>query len=188
MPIRKRKTALRGKSKQGKKQAKVSRPKGKIRRGTKKRKTALRRKSKQGKKQAKVSKPRGQIQRETRELKKQIEEKGSPLVEKDKELASVREVTEEKVKGLESSLVKKEELIGGITHYYSNVSVGIIDLTGGDLRVGDFIHIKGKHTDLIQAVDSMQIEHQNVSQAERGKVVGVKVKVKVREHDQVFRV
>ncbi len=188
MPIRKRKTALRGKSKRGKKQAKVSRPKGKIRRGTKKRKTALRRKSKQGKKQAKVSKPRGQIQRETRELKKQIEEKGSPLVEKDKELASVREVTEEKVKGLESSLVKKEELIGGITHYYSNVSVGIIDLTGGDLRVGDFIHIKGKHTDLIQAVDSMQIEHQNVSQAERGKVVGVKVKVKVREHDQVFRV
>ncbi len=87
----------------------------------------------------------------------------------------MREVTEEKVKGLESSLVKKEELIGGITHYYSNVSVGIIDLTGGDLRVGDVIHIKGKHTDLIQAVDSMQIEHQNVSQAKKGKVVGIRV-------------
>ncbi len=37
-------------------------------------------------------------------------------------------------------------------------------------------------------VDSMQIEHQNINQAEKGKVVGVKVKVKVREHDQVFRV
>ncbi len=140
------------------------------------------------KRKAEISKLRGQMRTWTKELKRQIEEKEALLLEKDKELASMRDLMEKKVKGLESSLVQKEELIGRITHYYSHLSVCIIELTGGELRVGDVIHIKGEHTDLIQTVDSMQIEHQNVSQAEKGKVVGVKVKVKVREHDQVFRV
>ena len=82
----------------------------------------------------------------------------------------------------------QETLIGRITHYYSHLSVGIIELTAGELKVGDTIHIKGKHTDFTQSVDSIQIEHQNVPHAEKGKVVGIKVKEKVREHDQVFRV
>ncbi|MBI1994509.1 MAG: translation elongation factor-like protein [Deltaproteobacteria bacterium] len=80
----------------------------------------------------------------------------------------------------------EERLIGRITHYYSNLSVGIIELTGGELKVGDAIHIKGTHTDFTQSVDSIQVEHQNVSRAEKGKTVGIKVKDKVREHDQVF--
>lgn len=80
-----------------------------------------------------------------------------------------------------------EKPIGQITHYYSRVSVGIIELTE-ELNVGDVIHIKGKHTDFAQTVDSMQVEHQSVSHADKGKSVGVKVKEKVRERDQVFRV
>jgi putative protease len=66
--------------------------------------------------------------------------------------------------------------------------VSIIELTGGELNVGDIVHIKGKHTDFTQTVDSIQIEHQNISHAEKGKSVGIKVMEKVREHDQVFRV
>lgn len=81
---------------------------------------------------------------------------------------------------------REEKLVGQITHYFSHLSVGIIDLTGGELKVGDTIHIKGKHTDFSQTVDSMQIEHQSASHAEKGKSVGIKVKEKVREHDQVF--
>lgn len=80
----------------------------------------------------------------------------------------------------------EEKLVGRITHYYSNLGVGIIELTGGELKVGDIIHVKGKHTDFTQSVDSIQIEHQSVTHAEKGKVVGIKVKDKVREHDQVF--
>ena len=81
-----------------------------------------------------------------------------------------------------------EKPIGRISHYYSHLSVGIIELTDGELNVGDVIHIKGKHTDFTQNVDSLQVEHQNVSHADKGKSVGIKVKEKVREHDQVFRV
>ena len=81
-----------------------------------------------------------------------------------------------------------EKLIGRITHYFSHLSVGIIELTGGELKVGDTIHFKGKHTEFTQTLDSMQIEHQTVTQAKKGKVVGIKVQEKVRENDQVFRV
>ena len=140
------------------------------------------------KRKTEISKLRGQMRTRTKELKRQIEEKEALLLEKDKELASMRDLMEKKVKGLESSLVQKEELIGRITHYYSHLSVGIIELTGGELKVGDVIHIKGQHTDVTQTVNSMQIEHQNVIQAATGKVVGVNVNEKVREHDQVFRV
>jgi len=81
----------------------------------------------------------------------------------------------------------EEKLIGRITHYYSHLSVGIVELTEGELRLGDRIHVKGAHTDFTQTVDSIQVEHQNVERAEKGKSVGIKVKEKVREHDQVFR-
>lgn len=82
---------------------------------------------------------------------------------------------------------KEERRIGRVTHYYSHLSVGIIELTDGELNVGDTIHIKGNHTDFTQTVDSIQVEHQNVIHADKGKTVGVKVQEKVREHDQVFR-
>ncbi len=82
----------------------------------------------------------------------------------------------------------EEKLIGRIIHYYSHLGVGIIELTERELNVGDVIHVKGGHTDFTQTVDSIQVEHQNVGHAEKGKSAGVKVKEKVRDHDQVFRV
>ena len=82
----------------------------------------------------------------------------------------------------------EEKLIGRITHYFSHLSVCSIELTDGELKVGDTIHISGKHTDFTQTVASMQLEHQNINRAERGKVVGVKVTEKVRKDDHVFGV
>lgn len=79
-----------------------------------------------------------------------------------------------------------ETPVGCIIHYYSHLNLGIIELTDGDLNVGDTIHIQGKHTDFTQTVDSLQIEHQNVTHTDKGKLVGVLVREKVREHDQVF--
>ncbi len=80
----------------------------------------------------------------------------------------------------------EEKRIGRITHYFSRLSVCAFEVTDGELKVGDTVRISGKHTDFIQTVGSMQIEHQNVNRAEKGKVVGVKVKERVRQHDQVF--
>lgn len=77
--------------------------------------------------------------------------------------------------------------IGKIKHYFSKISVGIIELAG-DLKVGETIHIKGHSSDFSQKVDSMQIEHQEVKEAKAGDSVGIKVTDKVKEGDKVFKV
>jgi putative protease len=56
------------------------------------------------------------------------------------------------------------------------------------LEVGDVIHIKGHTTDFEQKIESMQIEHQQVTKATKGQVVGIKVKDYVRENDLVYKV
>jgi len=80
-----------------------------------------------------------------------------------------------------------EEQIGTITHFFSKISVGIIELTA-PLRVGETIHIKGHTTDLVQQVTSMQVEHEQVQEAKAGDAVGIKVDGHVREGDAVSRV
>ena len=75
--------------------------------------------------------------------------------------------------------------IGKITHYYSNIGVGIIELSDS-LKVGDKIRIKGHTTDIEETVDSMQIDHKDVEEAKKGDVIGIKVPDHVRETDQVY--
>lgn len=79
----------------------------------------------------------------------------------------------------------EEKLIGKITHYYSNLGVGIVELFD-NLKIGDIIHIKGKTTDFEQSVESIQIEHKPVKEAKSGDVIGLKVEEKVKEGDQVY--
>ena len=79
----------------------------------------------------------------------------------------------------------KEKEVGIITHYFNNISVGIIQLTA-PLKVGDKIHIKGAHDDFTQTIDSMQIEHETISAAKKGESIGLKVSKKVHPHDRVF--
>lgn len=80
-----------------------------------------------------------------------------------------------------------EKEIGKITHYYGNLSVGIIELSDM-LKVGDTIHIKGHSEDFNQTVDSMQIEHAAVPEAKAGDTIGMKVAQKVHPGDKVFKV
>ena len=80
-----------------------------------------------------------------------------------------------------------EKEIGKISHYYNHLSVGIIDLNA-PLKVGDTIHIKGAHDDFTQKVDSIQLEHESVEEADAGTQAGVKVANKVHENDTVYLV
>jgi translation elongation factor EF-1alpha len=81
-----------------------------------------------------------------------------------------------------------EEEVGRISHYFSKISVGVVELTAGSLKVGDTIHVKGHTTDLYQKVESMQVEHNNVPSAKKGESFGLRVESQVREHDLVFKV
>lgn len=81
-----------------------------------------------------------------------------------------------------------EMKVGYVKEYFAKVGVAAIEITEGYLVVGDTIHIKGHTTELTQRVDSIQLEHQSLQRAEPGQLVGVKVRERVRPHDQVFKV
>ena len=81
-----------------------------------------------------------------------------------------------------------EEEIGRITHYFSKINVGVLELSKGTLQVGDTIHIKGHTSDFYQKVESMQLEHAPVDSAKPGEPVGIKVESPVRENDIIFKV
>ncbi len=80
-----------------------------------------------------------------------------------------------------------ETKIGVITHFYSNIGVGIIKLSD-TLRVGQTVRIMGSTTDFEQEIEEMQNNHENIEAAETSQEVGVKVKDKVREGDEVYLV
>jgi len=80
-----------------------------------------------------------------------------------------------------------EELIGEVTHYFDHVGAAVLALNT-QLQVGETIHIKGHTTDLVQEVDSMQIDHADVQQAGPGEDAAILVSDRVREGDEVYRV
>jgi len=79
-----------------------------------------------------------------------------------------------------------EKKVGVVTHYFGKLGVAAIKLTDGPLKVGDTIHIRGHTSDWVQAVDSMQIEHESVQEARVGDDIGIRVTNHAREHDEVF--
>ena len=81
-----------------------------------------------------------------------------------------------------------EEEIGRISHYFCKIDVGVVELTNGELRVGDTIHIKGHTTDFCQKIESLQVEHNSVASIKKGESAGLKVKSHVRENDIIFKV
>ena len=80
------------------------------------------------------------------------------------------------------------ERIGVVTHYYGHLSVAVVKLESGTLRVGDTIHIRGHTSDFSQRVESLQIGHAPVAEVGPQDDFGLKVIEHAREHDVVYKV
>lgn len=160
------------------------------------------------KKQAKKSKPKPKSNTKTKDrLKPKPKSKTKPkiktikkkilpgkkkfakaLAKRVKKSKKVDKVGKEK-KGHISAVKKsqpKEVLIGRITHFFAKPSAGVIKLSKGNISLGDKIHIRGRHTDFIQNVFSLQIDNKPVDKAVKGKEVGLEVKERVRRKDKVY--
>jgi putative protease len=77
--------------------------------------------------------------------------------------------------------------IGKIVHFYPKISVVVVELED-TLKVGDKISIERESGSFEQTVESIQIEHENVQQAEKGQAIGMKVSERTREGAKVFKV
>lgn len=77
--------------------------------------------------------------------------------------------------------------VGTVTHYYGNIGVAIITLSG-KLSKGDKVKFEGGKTEFEQTVESMQIEHKEIDSAKKSDVIGMKVNEKVSEGVEVFLV
>lgn len=80
------------------------------------------------------------------------------------------------------------ERIGVVTHYFSHLSVATLRLESGRLRVGDTIRFRGHTTDLMQKVESLEVNHAAVTEVGPKDDFGLKVIGHVREHDVVYKV
>lgn len=78
--------------------------------------------------------------------------------------------------------------IGEIENFFSNISVAVLSVTDGTLKIGDRIKIKGATTDYEMQVKSMQIDRKDVTSVKAGQKVGIKVPDRVRPKDEVFLV
>ena len=80
-----------------------------------------------------------------------------------------------------------EERVGTVTHYYGLLSVAAVRMESGSLRMGDTIHVVGRTSDFRQRVESMQVEHEPVSEVRAGQEFGLKVTGHARENDVVYK-
>jgi len=84
-----------------------------------------------------------------------------------------------------SAKIKEPKPIAEVEHFFGHINVAAFKLKA-PLKIGDRIHIKGATTDFVQTIGSMQIEHESVNKAAKGKDVGIKVNSKCRVGDKVF--
>ncbi|MBI2071148.1 MAG: translation elongation factor-like protein [Elusimicrobia bacterium] len=78
-------------------------------------------------------------------------------------------------------------LLGKVEDYFAHVQVAALTLKAA-LTVGDTIRIKGHTTDLVQKIESLQIDHKPVASANAGEGVGIKVNDRCRKGDRVYKI
>ncbi|MBI4062890.1 MAG: translation elongation factor-like protein [Elusimicrobia bacterium] len=77
--------------------------------------------------------------------------------------------------------------MGKVEDFYSHVQVMALILKS-DVAVGDTIRVKGHTTDIVQKLDSMQINHAAVTAARAGESVGIKINERCRKGDRVYKI
>src|SRR5216117_2491159 len=86
-----------------------------------------------------------------------------------------------------SAMPPERKKVGEVFHFYGKIGVAAIRLTDDGIALGDTVQIQGPSTNLEQTVDTLQIEHADVSRAGPGQEVGMKDRDRVREKDFVYK-
>ena len=77
--------------------------------------------------------------------------------------------------------------IGRVEQFFDRINVAAISLTSS-LKIGDIIEIGTLEDAVRQRISSMQIEKEDVSEAQEGESIGVKLKYKVPVGSDVYKI
>lgn len=80
-----------------------------------------------------------------------------------------------------------ETLVGKVKHFFDKISVAVIELSA-PLKIGDKLKFKHGKYEFEQVLDSMQIDHAEITSAKKGQVIGMKTIQPIHEGAEVFKV
>lgn len=78
--------------------------------------------------------------------------------------------------------------IGKVTHYYDKLGVAVVEVMSQPLKVGDTVKISGHDKEFTQKIESLQVEHNQVTELKSGESGGMKVNEKVQPGDMLYLV
>ncbi|GIU69684.1 MAG: collagenase [Candidatus Woesearchaeota archaeon] len=88
-----------------------------------------------------------------------------------------------------SSSTETKAYVGKVLNYYNKISVAEILIESNTLNEGDEILIIGETTGLVkQKSENMMINNQKILNVEKGKIITLKVREKVRKNDQLYKI
>ena len=119
--------------------------------------------------------------------KKKIVKKAKAKKAKKPARRAVKKAAPKKKKVLKRKAAKQpkaQKPVGAVTHFYNEISVAIVKFNT-KVPVGTILHFRGATTDFMQEVASMQFDHEPIAAAPKGKLIGIKVKKRVRQGDAV---
>jgi len=133
-------------------------------------------------KKKKTKKP---VKTAIKKVKKKTASKKKPVSRPKKKITNLKKQPVKKSSSVPNDASLEE--VGVITHYFPKVDAAVVKLSKGGLSIGDKIVIKGHTSDFKEKVESIQLDHVPIQNAEQGMEIGLKVKSKVREHDVVYK-
>lgn len=88
-----------------------------------------------------------------------------------------------------SKATKTKTYIGKGSNYFEKIGVAEFKLESGELKVGDEILITGPTTGVIQTVvEEIRLDLEPVDKAQKGDVISVPIKEKVRRADKLYKI
>jgi translation elongation factor EF-Tu-like GTPase len=82
----------------------------------------------------------------------------------------------------------EQKPVGIVTHYFARPHAAVVEVTAGELHVGDTIRVVGHSAEFTQRIESMELDHKAVDSARVGESVGIEVAQPAREHALVYLV
>lgn len=79
-----------------------------------------------------------------------------------------------------------EKLIGKVSHYFDKINVAVVKLTAA-VALGDELIFRKGEEEVMQTLESIQIDNESLQKAKAGDVVGVEVHTPVKPGTEVYK-